>query len=106
MKRPQLNLRDFFWLALVVALVLGWRLDRVPLAKGLAAERRSNTELAKQAARARADLLHSLEQQIKLLKLCQDRGMVFEVDDLVRILGEDAFRMESHAGRSDSGDSN
>ena len=31
MKRPQLSLRDLFWLVLVCALMVGWSVDRTRL---------------------------------------------------------------------------
>jgi hypothetical protein len=85
MERPQLNLRDFFWTALVVAMALGWWLDRVPLADSLAAERRSYVELATEMATTRAELLEAQDQKFRLLEICLDRNMALDVHDLERI---------------------
>jgi hypothetical protein len=35
MRRPQLNLRDFFWLAALAALAMGWYCDRRALRSAL-----------------------------------------------------------------------
>jgi hypothetical protein len=89
MKLPKLNLRDLFWLVGVVAMGLGWWLDRTPLASALAAAQQSNGELATQVKLARAKQIASMDRHLRLWQLVQKHGFELTQDELMEAHGED-----------------
>jgi hypothetical protein len=89
MKLPKLNLRDLFWLVVVVAMALGWWLDRVYLVECLAAEQTSHLESVHDGMRNRAEFLDMMrDQEMRLVEVFNKRGLKLRKEDAETIFGK------------------
>jgi hypothetical protein len=80
MTLPKLNLRDLFWIVVVVAMGVGWWLDRTSTYWYAKRAEKIAVQAGMQAQAAEASLWQERERHKKLLAEIQQRGIEISVD--------------------------